>query len=74
MTHRRGAQPGTMTLCAVCNKAIQLLRTRNPSTGADIDFWVHFASLDIKGPAETHRAISRRCWYDYDLHDMYGTA
>ncbi len=49
---------GDMTLCRVCNKAIQLRRSRTPFH-TDIDFWVHFASLGITGPAETHMAIPK---------------
>lgn len=52
-----GTRIGDLTRCRVCGKAIQLVRSRNPDTQVDHDFWVHYAP---PGGVETHKAIQPR--------------
>lgn len=52
-----GTRIGDMTRCRTCGKAIQLVRSRNPDTQVDHDFWVHYAALVVADVVETHKAI-----------------
>ena len=61
-----GTRIGDMTLCQECNRAIQLVRSHNPDTGGDHDFWVHYAPRVVPGLIETHKAVPKRSIWDYD--------
>ena len=68
-----GACVGDMTLCRVCNHAIQLIRSRTPETLVDHDFWVHYQPLVVADVIETHKAVPKRCWYPEDWDRYYAT-
>lgn len=68
MTAFKGTRIGTVTLCGTCGKAIKLVRSRNPDTQVDRDFWVHFTA------PETHMAVPKRplCYCGQPVADGFG--
>jgi len=54
---RDGTALGCIGRCKVCGKAIQLVRSRNPETHVDHDFWVHYAPLVDRFQIEMHKAV-----------------